>query len=66
LKQPVESGKIIKWLQDWCHSQGCDNLDHGNSFEKVGLLGDDGVHLTEKEKSIFGQRLAKLVKRAAN
>ena len=33
-------------------------------FEKTGLLGADGVHLTEKWKSIFHYRLAKLVKRS--
>ena len=37
--------KIKKWLQDWCHSQGFGYLDHGNCFEKPGLLGVDGVHL---------------------
>ena len=55
-----------KWLRDWCHSQGFSYLDHGTRFEKPGLLGADGVHLSEKGKSIFGHRLAKLVKRALN
>lgn len=31
---------------------------------KPGLLGADGVHLSEKRKSLFGHRLAKLVNRA--
>ena len=58
--------QINKWLWDWCHSQGFGYLDHGTRFEKPGLLGADGVHLSEKGKSIFGHRLAKLVKRALN
>ena len=58
--------RINKWLRDWCHSQGFGYLDHGTQFEKPSLLGADGVHLSEKGKSIFGHRLAKLVKRALN
>ncbi|KAK4826209.1 hypothetical protein QYF61_006153 [Mycteria americana] len=49
-----------KWLQDWCHSQGFSYLDHGTCFEKPALLGADGVHLSEKGKSIISCRLAKL------
>jgi len=56
--------QINKWLQDRCHSQWCGYLDHGTCFEKSGLLGADGVHLSEKGKSIFGQRLAKMMMRA--
>ena len=55
-----------KLLQDWWHSQGFSYLDHGTHFEKPGLLGADGVHLSEKGKSIFSHRLAKLEKRASN
>jgi len=44
--------------------QGFEQSDHGNSLES--LLGAYGVHLTEKGKSIFGHRLAKLVERALN
>jgi len=35
--------QINKCLQDWCHSQGFDYLDHGTRFEKPGLLKADGV-----------------------
>jgi len=66
LKRASQIWQVNKWLQDWCHSQGFGYLDHGNSFEKPGLLGPDGVHLTAKGKSIFGKRLAKLVKRPSN
>ena len=58
--------RINKWLRDWCHSQGFSYLDHGTCFEKPGLLRADRVHLSEKGKSIFSCRLAKLVKRALN
>jgi len=36
------------------------------SLWETDLLGDYGVHLTDKRKSIFGHRLVKLVKRALN
>ena len=58
--------RINKWLLDGYHSQGFDYLDRGHRFEKPGLLGAGEVHLTENGKSIFGQGLAKLVKRALN
>jgi len=59
-------GQINKWLQGWCHSQRFRHLGHGNCFEKPGLLRADGVHLSEKGKSMFGHQLAKLVKRDLN
>jgi len=40
------------------------HLDCWSYFEKPGLLGTDVVPLTEKRKSIFGHRLAKLMKKA--
>ncbi|XP_009951398.1 PREDICTED: cAMP and cAMP-inhibited cGMP 3',5'-cyclic phosphodiesterase 10A-like, partial [Leptosomus discolor] len=52
------------WYEEWCHSQGSGYWDHGTHFEKAGLLGADGVHLSEKGENIFGQRLASLVRRA--
>jgi len=47
-------------------SKGFGYLAHGNRFEKPGLLGADGVHLTEKGKRTLGYGLAKVVKRAVN
>ena len=41
-------------------------LDYGTHFEKPGLLGADGVHLSEQGRSIFSYWLAQLVKRALN
>lgn len=64
LKWPVKFGK--SWLQDSCHSKRLGSLGHGTHFEKSGTLGADGVHLSGKENSIFGNRLAKRVKRASN
>ncbi|PKU42754.1 hypothetical protein llap_6937 [Limosa lapponica baueri] len=58
--------QIKKYVWDWCHSQGFGYLDHRTRFEKPGLLGANGVHLSDKGKSIFSQRLAKLMKRASN
>jgi len=70
LKRASRIWQNNKWLQDWSHSRGFGCLDCGNSFEKPGLLEADGVHLTEKGKSIFSQKvakkLAKLVKVALN
>ena len=54
--------QINNWL--WGHSQGFSYLDHGTRFQKPGLLGADGVHLSEKGKTLCAHRLAKLVKRA--
>ncbi|PKU41657.1 hypothetical protein llap_8032 [Limosa lapponica baueri] len=56
--------RVNKWLQGWCHRHGFGYLDHGTHFEKPGVLGADEVHLSEKEKSIFVDRLPKLVKRS--
>ncbi|MCQ4187457.1 SGNH/GDSL hydrolase family protein [Klebsiella pneumoniae] len=58
--------QVNSWLREWCYSQGFGYLDHGACFEKPGLLGADGVHLTKRGKSVFGQRLARLVRRALN
>lgn len=66
IERAIRICQINKWLQDWCHRQGFGYLDHGTCFEKLGLLGADGVQLSEKGKSIFSHRLAELVKRALN
>jgi len=58
--------QINKWLQDSCHIQGFSYLGHATHFEKPDLLTADEVHLSKQGKSIFGHRLAKLVKRALN
>lgn len=51
----------------WCtNSQEFGYLVHVTCFEKPSLLGADGVHLSEKGKTIFRRRLAKLVKRTFN
>ena len=41
-------------------------VDHGSTFEKPGLLGADGVHLTKRGKRVFANKLARLTRRALN
>ncbi len=66
LKGSASIWQVNSWLREWCYSQGFGYLDHGACFEKPGLLGADGVHLTKRGKSVLGQRLARLVRRALN
>ena len=58
--------KINKWLREWCHEKGFGYLCHETSFAKSGLLGKDGVHLSEKGKTIVGSKLSSLIRRALN
>ncbi|CAM5099962.1 unnamed protein product [Natator depressus] len=55
--------EVNAWLQGWCHQEGFSFLDHGMLFQEEGLLSRDGVHRLRKGKSIFGYRLANLVRR---
>jgi len=63
LKSPAESGKSTNGYRTGVVDSF---LDHRTPFEKPGLAAADGVHLSEKGKSTFRHRLAKLVKRALN
>ena len=58
--------KINKWLWEWCNERGFGYLSNGTTLEKYGLLGEDGVHLSDKEKTIFGSKLSNLIRRALN
>uniref|UniRef100_A0A8C8RI01 C2H2-type domain-containing protein n=1 Tax=Pelusios castaneus TaxID=367368 RepID=A0A8C8RI01_9SAUR len=58
--------EVNAWLRRWCYQEGFGFLDHGMLFQEEGLLGRDGLHLSRKGKSIFGSRLANLVRRALN
>jgi len=49
--------KIDKWLKEWCCEQHFGYLIHGTNFEKYGLLGEDGVHLSDKGKIVCGCKL---------
>uniref|UniRef100_A0A8C3H8J2 SGNH hydrolase-type esterase domain-containing protein n=1 Tax=Chrysemys picta bellii TaxID=8478 RepID=A0A8C3H8J2_CHRPI len=57
--------EVNAWLRRWCCQEGFGFLDHGMLFEE-GLLGRDGVHLSRRGKTLFGHRLANLVRRALN
>lgn len=63
MKDPVEYSRSINGYRT--DATGRDCLGYGTCFEKPGLLGTYGVNLSG-EKSIFGHRFAKLVKRASN
>lgn len=53
-------------LRGWCCQEGFNFLDHGMLFWEERLLSRDGIHLSRKEKSIFGFRLANLVSKVRN
>lgn len=63
MKDPVEYSRSINGYRTGATGRDC--LGYGTCFEKPGVLGTYGVHLSGK-KSIFGHRFAKLVKRASN
>ncbi|KAG6933402.1 hypothetical protein G0U57_019236 [Chelydra serpentina] len=58
--------EVNEWLRRWCRREGFGFFDHGMVFQEEGVLGRDGLHLTKRGKSIFGSRLANLVRRALN
>lgn len=58
--------QISKWLREWCCEQSIGHLCHGTNFEKSGLLGEDGVHLSDRRKIIFGRKLSNLIRSALN
>uniref|UniRef100_A0A8B9F7M5 Uncharacterized protein n=1 Tax=Amazona collaria TaxID=241587 RepID=A0A8B9F7M5_9PSIT len=66
LEKARRIGQVNKWLEGWCYSQGFGYLDHGTQYSRPGLLGAGGAGLTNKGKSGFGRRLARLVKDALN
>ncbi|KAM7151046.1 uncharacterized protein RBU57_013820 [Macrochelys suwanniensis] len=57
--------EVNEWLRRWCRREGFGFFDHGMVFQE-GVLGRDWLHLTKRGKSIFGSRLANLVRRALN
>lgn len=56
--------QINRGVQDWCYRRSY--LDSRTCFEEPGLMGTDGVHLSDKGKNISGDRLANLGKRVLN
>ncbi|KAM7138764.1 uncharacterized protein RBU57_016504 [Macrochelys suwanniensis] len=57
--------EVNAWLRRWCRQEGFGFLNHGMLIQE-GLLGRDGVHLSRRGKTLFGHRLANLVRRALN
>lgn len=53
--------QVNTWLSNCCHRQGFVSCDLGILFEKEGLLGRHGIHLTKEGDCIvtnrFGQPL---------
>lgn len=40
--------------------------NHALSFEKLDLLGADGIHLTKRGKRVFANKLDRLIRKALN
>lgn len=45
--------RIHKWLREWCCQQGFGCLCHETNFKKSALLEEDGVHQSDKGKTIL-------------
>lgn len=45
--------RINKWLREWCCQQGFGCLCHETNFKKSALLEEDGVHQSDKGKTIL-------------
>lgn len=57
---------INSWLCGWCHCEGLGFYDKRTMFNDCNLLGNGGIHLSQKGKGICGSRLASSVKWALN
>lgn len=57
---------VTKWLYYWWCWQGFDFRDQGTLFKYQGVMGRGGIHLTKRSESIFGKRLANLLRGAFN
>lgn len=57
---------INAWLQDWCLHQNFDFYNHGRVFETQGMLGPDGIHLSQWGKCFFAHKLAGLIEQGLN
>lgn len=40
----AELNRVNAWLPACCHTQGFGFYNHGSTFEKLSLLGADGIH----------------------
>lgn len=50
------------WLCDWCLHEGFGVYDSGGFFGDYSLLETDGIHLSRRNKEIFGSRLGNMVR----
>lgn len=39
--------EVNAWLCGWCHAKGFGFYDPSSTFEEAGLLGADGIYLTQ-------------------
>lgn len=53
-------------LQDWHLHKNLEFLNDGIAFERQGMLGPDGIHLSWWEKQVFGHKVAGMIERALN
>lgn len=58
--------KVNDWLRSWCHDQGFMFYDLGSNLERLGMLTQDGTHLTKGAKSVLGSKLARFISKALN
>jgi len=66
-KEEARNRRIMNinfWLHDSCRHEGF--YYNGTFFNDYNLLGRDGIHLSSRDKGIFGSRLANLVGWALN
>ncbi|GAB0199664.1 cAMP-dependent protein kinase inhibitor alpha [Grus japonensis] len=57
---------INAWLHGWCQCHNFGFFDNGAAYTAPGLMNPDGIHLSQRGKTIFAQELAGLIDRALN
>lgn len=53
---------INSWQHGWCQCKGFGFYGNGTFYKDYNLLGEDGIHLSRRGRSIFCGRLANLVR----
>jgi len=61
-----KSLSINIWLHGWCHHHCFVFFGNWMAYTVPGLLASEGIHLSQREKSIFAYKLARLIGRALN
>ena len=54
------------WLGGWCPDRGFGYFDLGQAFEKLGMWAPDGLQLSERGRSVLGNKFCGLITRASN